>query len=87
MKKSMTAATAATTAMSQSLKTTLCFLLVHAGLLEGPKSVAFAAQESQKPLLVVSIVRIIVDVAGVLDIQKGLAGRLFNYYLIYLIHN
>ena len=56
-------------------------------LSEDPKSVAFAAQESQKPLLVVSIVRIIVDVAGVLDIQKGLAGRLFNYYLIYLIHN
>jgi len=83
MKKSTTA----TTATSQSLKTTLCFLLVHAGLLEGPKSVAFAVQESQKPLLVVSIVRIIVNVAGVLDIQKGLAGRLFNYYLIYLIHN
>ena len=77
----------ATMAMSQSLKATLCFLLVHAGLLEGPKSVAFAAQESQKPLLIVSIVRIVVDVAGVLDIQKGLAGRLFNYYFIYLIHN
>jgi hypothetical protein len=68
-------------------RTSLCFLLLHAGLQEGQKNIAFAVLARRKLPLAVNIGRISVDAVEGLGTLRGLVGRLFDYYSIYLIHN